>query len=71
MPDNQDYADLGELLSRAERWDEADAERARLLRKHQASTAAEFDQRDRVRVSAMWAVVRQLDEAVARYEAAP
>jgi hypothetical protein len=65
VPDDQDYADLGQLLSQPEQWSDADAARARRLRDHQAQAAADYDQRDRVRVAAMWGVVQQLDEALA------
>ena len=68
IPDDQDYADLGELISRPEQWTEADAARARSLREHQAAAAAAFDQRDRERVASMWGVVRQLDDALAVWE---
>ena len=70
MPDNQDYADLAELLARSEEWSEADAVRARQVRRHQADAAAAFDQRDRERVAAMWAVVHQIDDALDRWESA-
>jgi hypothetical protein len=69
MPDNQDYADLGELLSSPGKWSEADAERARLLRESQAQAAAAYDQRDAARCAAMWRVVPQLDEALMVWEA--
>ena len=69
MPDDQDYADLGELLSRPEQWNEADAARARSLREHQATAAAAFDQRDEKRAASMWGVVAQLDDALAVWEA--
>jgi hypothetical protein len=69
MPDNQDYADLRELLSRPEQWTEADAARAPSLREHQSAAAAAYDQRDKERAASMWGVVRQLDEALALWEA--
>ncbi|WP_426561929.1 hypothetical protein ACPPVT_15965 [Angustibacter sp. McL0619] len=69
MPDNQDYAALGDLLSRPEQWTESDAANARSLREQQASAAAAFDQRDKARVASMWDVVRELDEALAAWEA--
>jgi hypothetical protein len=69
MPDDQDYAALGELLAHPERWSEADAQRARTLLEHQAACAEEYDQRDKGRVASMWAVVRDLDEALATWEA--
>ncbi len=68
MPDDRDYAALGELLSRPEHWTEADAARARSLREHQAAAAAAYDQRDKERVASMWGVVRQLDDALAVWE---
>lgn len=68
MPDDQDYADLADVLSQSEQWTEADAARARSLREHQAAAAAAFDQRDTKRVAAMWGVVRQLDDALAVWE---
>jgi hypothetical protein len=68
-PDDQDYVALGALLSDPEVWTEPDAERARLIRRQQASAAASFDQRDTVRVAAMWRVVQQLDDALAAWEA--
>lgn len=70
MPDDQDYADLGELLSQPEQWSDAEAAWARLLRERQARGATDYDQRDRVRVAAMWRVVHQLDEALAAFDAA-
>ena len=69
MPDNKDYADLADLLSRPTEWSEADAELARTLRESQARAAAAFDQRDKSRVGSMWNVVRQLDEALSIWEA--
>ncbi len=69
MPDDQDYTDLGELLSQPEQWSDAEATRARRLREGQAKAAADYDQRDRVRVAAMWGVVQQLDEALAAFDA--
>ena len=69
MPDYQDYVALGVVLSGSELWTESDVERARLIRRQQASAAASFDQRDAARVAAMWSVVRQLDEALAVWEA--
>jgi hypothetical protein len=69
VPDNQDYADLADLLSRPTEWSEADAELARTLRESQAQAAAAFDQRDKSRVGSMWNVVRQLDEALSIWEA--
>ena len=68
MPDNQDYAALGELLTRPEQWTEADAARARSLREGQAAAAAAYDQRDKVRVASMWRVVQELDDALAVWE---
>ena len=70
MPDDQDYADLGELLAQREQWSDADAVRARRLRDGQAQAATDYDQRDRVRVAAMWRVVQQLDEALAAFDTA-
>ena len=70
MPGNQDYADLGELLAHPERWSTSDADRARMLRNLQAEAAAGYDPRDKVRVVAMWQVVRQLDEALTAFDAA-
>lgn len=70
MPDNQDYADLAALLARPEEWSPADAEQARTLRDHQALAADEYDQRDVRRVASMRALVTQLDDALARWEAA-
>ena len=70
MPDDRDYADLGELLSQPERWSHADADRARLLRDRQARAATDYDQRDKDRVAAMWRVVQRLDEALATFDAA-
>jgi hypothetical protein len=69
MPDNQDYAALSELLLRPEQWTKADAARARSLREHQSAAAAAYDQRDKERVASMLDVVRQLDEALAVWEA--
>ena len=70
MPDDQDYADLGELIAHPEEWSDADADRARLLRNSQALAASDYDQRDQKRVAAMWSVVQQLDEALAAFDAA-
>jgi hypothetical protein len=70
MPDGQDYFALGVLLSDPELWTESDAERARLIRRQQASAAASFDQRDTARVAAMSRVVQQLDDALAAWQAA-
>ena len=70
MPDDQDYADLGELRARREQWSDADAARARRLRDAQAQATTDYDQRDSVRVAAMWHVVQQLDEALAAFDAA-
>ena len=70
MPDDQDYADLGKLLAQPEQWSAADAARARLLRDGQARAATDYDQRDTVRVAAMWRVVQQLDGALAAFDAA-
>lgn len=70
MPDDQDYAALGALLSDPEHWTESDVERARLLRRMQANAATAYDQRDTVRVAAMWRVVQQIDDALAVWEAA-
>jgi len=70
VPDDQDYADLGELLAQPEQWSDADAAQARLLRDGQAQAATDYDQRDRVRVAAMWRVVQQTDEALAAFDAA-
>ena len=69
MPDNEDYAMLGNLLAHPEEWSEADAEFARTLRRNQAANAAGYDQRDKHRVASMWVVVQQLDEALAVWEA--
>jgi len=69
MPDDQDYADLQILLARPEQWTDADAKRARTLRDHQAAAAANYDQRDKVRVASMWAVVEQLDDALGTWVA--
>jgi hypothetical protein len=69
MPDDQDYADLREPLSRPEQWTTAEAARARMLRKQQAAAVADYDQRDRSRVASMQAVVRQLNEVLATWEA--
>ena len=70
MPDDQDYADLGELLAQSEQWSGADAARARRIRDGQAQAATDYDQRDRVRLAAMWRVVQQLDEALTAFGAA-
>lgn len=67
MPGDQDYAALGELLSRPAHWTEAAATRAPSLREHQATAAAAYDQRTRSG-SSMWGVVRQLDDALAVWE---
>jgi hypothetical protein len=69
MPDDQDYADLRELLAHPEQWTAAEAERARTLRDHQAAAAADYDRRDKARVASMRAVVEQLDDALATWEA--
>lgn len=70
MPDDQDYADLAAFLTRPEESSRADAERARTLRDHQAVAADEYDQRDMRRVASMHELVTQLDDALARWEAA-
>jgi hypothetical protein len=70
MPDNQDYADLAKFLAQPEEWDAADAQRARRLRDQQAAAADEHDQRDVRRVASMREVATQLNEALARWEAA-
>jgi hypothetical protein len=69
VPDDHDYADLAALLAHPEQWTSVEADRARLLRDHQARTVAAYDQRDTRRVTAMRAVVAQLDDALARWAA--
>ena len=69
MPDNEDYQGLRNLLANSEGWTESEAKQARLLRQAQAEAAASYDQRDRRRVTAMWQVVEQLDDAIANWDA--
>ena len=70
MPDDQDYTDLGQVLAQPGQWSGADAARVRLLRDRQVQAAGDYDQRDQVRVAAMWRVVKQLDEALAAFDTA-
>jgi hypothetical protein len=69
MPDTQDYECLAALLAHPESWSDEQAAEAQLLRKRQADNAASYDQRDQRRVASMWGLVKNLDKAIATWQA--
>jgi len=69
VPDNEDYAALGELLSRVASWSDADARQARSLLTAQEEGIASVHPRDAARRESMTAVAIQLRDALAQWEA--
>jgi hypothetical protein len=69
VPDDQDYADLGALLADPAHWTDEQAATARLVRRAQISALAEVDPRDQKRAADMAVVVKELDSAIAAWEA--
>ena len=69
MPDNQDYADLGALLADPAHWTDEQAAMARLVRRAQIGPLAAVDPRNQKLTADMAAVVKELDSAIAVWEA--
>ena len=70
MPDNQDHADLGELLSPRERWSDADAARGATDARKPGPSRYRLRPAEQDLGSLPWRVVHQLDEALAAFDAA-
>lgn len=69
VPDDQDYADLGALLTDPAHWTDEQAATARLVRRAQIGALAAVDARNRELAADMAVVVKELDSAIAVWEA--
>jgi hypothetical protein len=70
MPDHQDYAALGRLLADPESWTAEQASTVHGMRRSQSETITSWNPKDVRRVAEMTSVLRQMDEAIARWRAA-
>jgi hypothetical protein len=68
VPDDTDYAALGDLLADPTAWSKSEATRTRRLLEAQQKSVAAYDQRDLTRLSAMEIVAEQRARAIAVYE---